>query len=241
MANKNNANTARMPRSSEVALTCACGERFAATVYHTVNVTLEPRLLYRLLAGQLNVATCPNCGRQVEMTQPFIYHDMRRGLLAYVYHRSDVEQEDREVLLEYLRRAYVQAVEEAERLTHAQQRRTAEAPKPAIRRRDSTDPDVLKASLEPDAPPMQVIFGVSELIALVDSLLEPEEKLGRVALTARNPGTAEKERLRSIARRMAGQTACETMVEEDGDEYTVWLYGSRATVNLIARALHTSA
>jgi hypothetical protein len=232
-----------MPRSSEVTLTCACGEHFAATVYHTVNVTLEPRLLYRLLAGQLNVATCPNCGRQVEMTQPFIYHDMRRGLLAYVYHRSDVEQEDREVLLEHLRRAYVQAVEEAERLTHAQEQRMVDAaPKPAIRRRsDSDDADALRATLEPEAPPMQVIFGVSELTALVDSLLEPEEKLGRVALTARNPGAAEKERLLSIARRMAGQTACETMVEEDGEEYTIWLYGSRATVNMIARALHTSA
>ncbi|HEX6800015.1 MAG TPA: CpXC domain-containing protein [Ktedonobacterales bacterium] len=226
-------------RSHDVTLTCPCGESFTATVYSAVNVTLEPRLLYRLLAGQLNVATCPNCGRQAETAQPFVYHDMRRGLFAYVYPTSDVEPEDRDTLLESVRRAYVRAVEESDRIAQPpapRSHRTAEPPLPRVRRRSPADD--IEAALEPHAPPMQVIFGVPELAALVESLLEPEEKLARVALAARGAGEAERARLRAIASRMAEQLQCETQVEEDGGEYTVWIYGPRGGVNTIAQALN---
>ncbi len=226
-------------RSHDVTLTCPCGEPFTATVYSAVNVTLEPRLLYRLLAGQLNVATCPNCGRQAETAQPFVYHDMRRGLFAYVYPTSDVEPEDRDALLETVRRAYVRAVEESDRIAQAPAPRTrseAEPPAPRVRRRSPADD--IEATLEPHAPPMQVIFGVPELTALIESLLEPEEKLAKVALTARSAGEAERARLRAIVTRMAEQLQCETLVEEDGGEYTVWIYGPRGGVNTIARALN---
>lgn len=221
-------------RSEDVTLTCPCGERFTATVYHAVNVTLEPRLLYRLLAGQLNVATCPNCGRQAETVQPFVYHDMRRGLFAYVHPRSDVPQDDREELLKHLRRVYVRAVEESDRLAR-KKAPSREPPRPRVRRRQPADD--LEAALEPHAPPMQVIFGISELTALVESLLEPEERLAKVALTARGAGEAEHERLRRIAERMAEQMECDTSVEDAGGEYTVWIYGPRARVSTIAQAL----
>jgi hypothetical protein len=221
-------------RSEDVTLTCPCGERFTATVYHAVNVTLEPRLLYRLLAGQLNVATCPNCGRQAETVQPFVYHDMRRGLFAYVHPRSDVPQEDREELLKHLRRVYVRAVEESDRLSR-KKAPSHELPRPRVRRREPADD--LEAALEPHAPPMQVIFGISELAALVESLLEPEERLAKVALTARGAGEAERERLRRIAERMAEQMDCDTSVEDAGGEYTIWIYGPRARVSTIAQAL----
>lgn len=228
-------------RSHDVTLTCPCGESFTATVYSAVNVTLEPRLLYRLLAGQLNVVTCPNCGRQTEIAQPFVYHDMRRGLFAYVYPHARVEPEDRDALLESVRRAYVRAVEESDRIGHSSAprvRRPAEPPRPRVRRRSPADD--IETPPEPHAPPMQVIFGVAELAALVESLLEPEEKLARVALTARGAGEVERARLRGIAARMAEQLQCETQVEEDGGEYIVWIYGPRSGVNAIAQALNAS-
>jgi hypothetical protein len=230
----------RMPaRSHEVTLTCPCGEAFTATVYSAVNVTLEPRLLYRLLAGQLNVATCPNCGRQAETAQPFVYHDMRRGIFAYVYPHSDVEPEDRDTLLESVRRAYVRAVEESDRIAHEpapRARRAAEPPPPRVRRRSPADD--IEAALEPHAPPMQVIFGVPKLMTLVESLLEPEEKLARVALTVRGANEAARTRLRTIAARMAEQLQCDIQAEEDGGEYTVWIYGPRGGVNAIAQVLN---
>jgi hypothetical protein len=227
-----------MPRSSDVALTCPCGTQFTATIYHAVNVTLEPRLLYRLLAGQLNVSTCPNCGRQVQTAQPFVYHDMKRELFAYVYPHTDVPPEDRDALLEHLREAYVQAVGEAERLAH-RRARPVELPKPTVRR--SRPADDLWAKLEPDAPPMQVIFGTSELIALVESLLEPEEKMAKAALTARGADAAARERMLMLARGLADQMQCDTYVDDDPEEYTVWIYGPRVRVGAIAKALNQPA
>lgn len=228
-------------RSHVVRLTCPCGESFSATVYSAVNVTIEPRLLYRLLAGQLNVATCPNCGRQSETAQPFVYHDMRRGLFAYVYPHASVEPDERDTLLESVRRAYVRAVEESDRIGSSRASRgsrPAEPPLPRVRRRGPADD--IETALEPHAPPMQVIFGVAELATLVESLLEPEEKLARVALTARGAGDAERARLRAIATQLAEQLKCETLVEEDGGEYTIWIYGPRGGVNAIAQALNAS-
>jgi CpXC protein len=229
-----------MPRSSEVTLTCACGTRFPSTAYQAVNVTLEPALLYRLLFGHLNVATCPNCGRTSSTGQPFVYHDMQRGLFAYVLPQADVSDEEREALLTQLRRVYTQAVEESERISQSQQReRTGEVPRPVVRRR--TPQDELRAQIEPDAPPMQVIFGVDRLVTLVDSLLEPEERLGKVALSTRSAQRADRERLSAVAQRMAAQMQCEIAVEDEPDEYTVWLYGPKSRTNAIAKALNTPA
>src|SRR5581483_11619840 len=136
-----------MPRSTEMTFTCPCGETFPVTMYQTVNVTLEPELLYRLLAGTLNVAVCPNCGRKAMSAQPFIYHDMGRGLFAYVHPRGDVSEEEREVLLARLRQVYDRAVAESDRLTRPrpQPRQMVE---PSVRRRTAEERARLRASAE---------------------------------------------------------------------------------------------
>src|SRR5579885_3060815 len=105
-----------MGRSIPYQFTCACGTEFTTTVYEAVNVTLEPQLLYTLLVGLLNVATCPNCGRRAAVARPFLYHDVARGLFAYVHPRADLPEERRAQLLAQLRRAYSIAVEESARL-----------------------------------------------------------------------------------------------------------------------------
>ncbi len=227
-----------MARSTEVRFSCPCGTSFTSTVYQVVNVTLEPRLLYRLLEGTLNVATCPNCGRKAESAQPFLYHDIARGLFAYIHPSADVPEEDREQLLAQLRRVYTTAVEESERIVR-QRGRTAQQPKPSVRRtRPYND---IGTKLEPDAPPMQVIFGAGRLITLVDSLLEPDEKLGRLALSARGSDVAQQERLVRIARQMADQMECDTAVDDEPEGYTVWIYGPRKRVDTISKALGRSA
>src|SRR5215813_8444047 len=203
-----------MPRSTEMTFTCPCGKTFTVTMYQTVNVTLEPELLYRLLAGSLNVAMCPNCGRKAMSAQPFIYHDMGRGLFAYVHPRSDISEEEREVLLARLRQVYDTAVAESDRLT-----RPRPAPRtsvePRVRRRTPED-DL--AHIEPEVPPMQVIFGMDQLTTLVDSLLEPGERLARVALNTRSHTVEERTRLREIAERMAGEIGCLVEVDDTPDE-----------------------
>lgn|SRR5579859_448437 len=227
-----------MSRSSQVTFACPCGTQFSSTVYAAVNVTLEPALLYRLLFGTLNVAVCPNCGRKAESAQPFVYHDMKRGLFAYVSPSADVPDEARDALLNNLRRVYTQAVEASERLT-SQSNPPIDLSRPTIRRR--TPSEDLQARIEPDAPPMQVIFGTDRLITLVDSLLEPEEKLGKVALNARGAGPAERARLLSVARQLAEQSACQIEVEDEPEGYAIWLYGPRARINTLVKALNTPA
>lgn len=235
-----------MPRTSAMTYTCECGNTFTSAMYQTVNVTLEPQLLYRLLNGSLNVAVCPNCGRKIESGLPFIYHDMARGLFAYVHPNAEATDEERERLLERLRQVYDEAVDESDRILREQaQRQTRqathadqveqEARRLTVRRR--TPGEDLSAQLEPNAPPMQVIFGMEQLIALVDSLLEPEERLGRVALSGRNATEVERERTLTIAERLASHLDLQVETEGVGGDFTVWLYGPRNRIAALAEQL----
>ncbi len=223
------------PRSTIRTFQCPCGESFDTTIYSTVNITMEPELLYRLLAGTLNVATCANCGRKTASARPFIYHDMARGLFAYVHPDAALPDDEREELLEHLRTVYDQAVAESEQLTEPSAGGRRGAIEPRVRRRLPYD-DALER-IYPDAPPMQVIFGVEDLTALVESLLEPEEKLGRISLSTRASGEQERRRLVSVATRLAGQAHCLVEVEDLPAEYTVLIYGSRARIRQINAAL----
>lgn len=222
-------------RSTQVLMTCECGTSFESTLYSTVNVTLEPDLLYRVLAGTLNVGVCPNCGRRIEANQPFFYHDMRRGLFAYVHPDADTDEEEREELLKRLRRVYTQAVEASTRLVPPRRSLPSDS-QPRVRRR--TPGEDLSAQLEPEAPPMQVIFGHEQLVALVESLLEPEERLGRVALNTSSTRAAERERVTAIARKMAGELHCLVDIEDTPSEYTAWIYGPRSAIAVISRAVY---
>lgn len=219
-------------RSEQYTFTCECGTQFDRTVFHRVNVTLEPQLLYTLLAGQLNVALCPNCGRAHASPLPFLYHDLKRGLLAYVHPGAEPEEEDREELLQELGRVYTQAVEDSEELRPARSRSLARS-----RPRGTSEPVA-----EPDAPPMQVIFGLDRLVHLVESLLEPDERLGQVALTTRSQDPAERDRLLAIGRRLAEQLPlCQATASETGGVFTVRLFGPRAQVGQLVNLLaHTS-
>lgn len=227
-----------MPRSTELTFACPCGTHVAATIYQSVNVTLEPELLYRLLYGTLNVAICPNCGRRVGTAQPFVYHDMKRGLFAYVHPSADVPDEAREALLGELRRVYTLAVEQSERLAQPRAQQV-DQPRPTVRRRSPAED--LASSIEPDAPPMQVIFGVDRLVTLVDSLLEPEEKLAKVAISAHNAGAPERERLLAAVRRMAAPLGCLVDVEDEPGDYTLWIYGPRGKVAALSKVLNATA
>ncbi len=100
-----------MSRSTHQTLTCPCGEVFSSPIYEYVNVAEDPQLRYTVLAGLLNVATCPVCGRRAAIAQPFIYSDPNHNLLAYVHPRSDAPEEARQLILEKLRNVYLDIVD----------------------------------------------------------------------------------------------------------------------------------
>lgn len=219
-------------KSEQYTFTCECGAQFQGTVYHRVNVTLDPKLLYTLLAGRLNVGTCPNCGRTFASALPFLYHDLKRGLFAYVHPGDEPDEEERDQLLRELGRVYTQAVEDSERVRPPRPRRNAPG------RPQSGSGGEARPVAEPEAPPMQVIFGLDQLVKLVESLLEPEERLGQVSLTTRSQEPAERGRLLSVGRRLAEQMPlCQVDAQEAGGVYSVRLYGPRSQVGQLVQLL----
>ncbi len=223
------------PRSEAIAYLCDCGQRFQATIHHAVNITLEPGLLYELLSGRLNVAICPNCGRKVASEMPFLYHDMKRGLFAYVHPDATLEPEERDALLEQLRQVYTLAVRQSGELR-------PDGPPDASRRGVPGAHDAAEALArvgEPEAPPMQVIFGVPQLVSLVSSLLEPEERLGHIALNSTSDDPKRRARFLSVARQLADQMSCLVDATETAEALQVIIFGPRGRIAQFVGALRT--
>ncbi|RRR74405.1 MAG: hypothetical protein EI684_07220 [Candidatus Viridilinea halotolerans] len=64
-----------------VQITCpACNTSFRTGIYTLIDVTEQPELKRALLAGQINVAVCPNCQSASMLAAPLIYHDAVKQL-----------------------------------------------------------------------------------------------------------------------------------------------------------------
>ena len=65
-------------------LVCSrCQHQFSTELWGSINVTLDPQLKERLLAGEINVVQCPSCQTSSYVAIPFIYHDMEKRLFIY--------------------------------------------------------------------------------------------------------------------------------------------------------------
>lgn len=215
-----------MSRSTNCTLTCPCGEVFTSQIYEYVNVAKDPQLQYTVLAGLLNVSTCPSCGRRAAIARPFIYSDPAHKLLAYVHPRGDAPEEARLMILEKLRNVYVNIVGDAEEQSDIELGGDISSIEVAV-----TADQVL------ELPPLQVVFGIDQLHELINAVLSQEERLGKLALNTRSRDEAERGQLLHIARKLALEMQCQVEVEELSDDYTVWLYGSRRKIGAIMREL----
>lgn len=202
-----------MSRSTIHTFTCPCGEVFKSPIYEYVNVATDPQLQYIVLAGLLNVSTCPNCGRRSAIASPFIYSDPAHDLLAYVHPRSDAPEEARMLVLDRLRSVYMNIREQ----------------------QDSFHSDVQTQAKE--LPSLQVVFGCDQLNELINAVLSPQERMGRLALSTQSHDTAERNQFLTIARKLASDMNCSIEVEDLPDEYTVWLFGSRRQIGALMREL----
>ncbi len=209
-----------MSRSTTHTFTCPCGTTFSGVTYEYVNAAQDPQLRYVILSGLLNVSTCPNCGRRAATSNPFIYSDPDHSLLAYVHPRSDAPEEARILILEKLRSVYVNLPEEQEEYVED---RSTEKPRAAIQ--------------SENLPPLQVIFGMEQLNEVINAVLTPDERLGRLALSTQSRNEAERGQFLDIARKLASEMACGVEVEDFPDEYTVWVFGSRRQIGALMREL----
>jgi hypothetical protein len=203
-------------------MTCPCGEVFTHTIYEYVNVAKDPALRYTALAGLLNVATCPTCGRRAAIARPFIYSDPERQLLAYVHPRNDAPAEARMMILEKLRTVYENIVGDQEQ------------PCPSESPVSEATAEAIMAT-----PPLQVVFGMDQLHELVNATLSQEERLGKIALNTRSRAEAERGQMLDIARKLAHEMGCQVEVEDLDDEYTVWIFGPRRQIGALVRSLAT--
>lgn len=214
-----------MSRSTTRTFTCPCGEVFTNQLYEYVNVAQGPQLRYTVLAGLLNVSTCPVCRRRAAIASPFLYSDPAHDLLAYVHPRSDAPEEARNLVLEKLRSVYMDAL--AEREQQEQQEENGHGERVAR----------MAPAQAKELPPLQVVFGLDQLNELINAVLSPDERLGRLALSTQSRSDAERGRLLDIARKLTSEMGCSIEVEDLPDEYTVWLYGSRRRIGAIMREL----
>jgi CpXC protein len=69
------------PAPQAIQLACPnCRTPMRAQVFTVIDVGVQPELKNYLLAGQLNVAVCPNCGTPAMIAAPLIYHDPAKQL-----------------------------------------------------------------------------------------------------------------------------------------------------------------
>jgi hypothetical protein len=216
-----------MSRSTNRTFTCPCGEVFNSPIYEYVNVVTDPPLQYTVLAGLLNVSSCPACGRRSAISKPFIYSDSAHNLLAYVHPRNDVPEEAQLLILDKLSNVYTSIVGDAEQHSDQENGGVNNSSKSAIS----------LANQEQELPPLQVVFGADQLHGLINAVLSQEERLGRIALNTHSRDSAERGQLMHIARKLAQDMQCQIEVEDLHDEYTVWLFGSRRQIGAIMREL----
>jgi len=70
-----------VPAPQAIQLSCPnCRTPMRAQVFTLVDVGVQPELKNYLLAGQLNMAICPNCGTPAMIAAPLIYHDPSKQL-----------------------------------------------------------------------------------------------------------------------------------------------------------------
>lgn len=59
-----------------------CGNTFTTQIHTIIDVGEEPELKERFLRGEINVATCPECGQGGMLNAPLLYHDPEKELLV---------------------------------------------------------------------------------------------------------------------------------------------------------------
>lgn len=219
-----------MSRSTEYTFTCPCGNVFNSLIYEYVNTAQDPQLQYSVLAGLLNVATCPLCGRRSALSRPFIYSDPAHSLLAYVHPSASVPEEGRQLILEKLRAVYQEADAEASYREHKGKNTRGNGTK-------SSHGASTETKQPGEMPHLHVVFGLDQLNELINAFLTQDERLGRLALSTHSRSAAQRGQLLDIARKLASEMNCQVETEDLPDEYTVWLYGSRRQIGAIMREL----
>jgi len=83
-----------MSQSESTTITCpGCKHEQQFTIWHSVNVTLDPTLKEKVLDRSLTTFECENCGYTVTIEQNLLYHDMESRLMILRRPKQDEPEE----------------------------------------------------------------------------------------------------------------------------------------------------
>jgi len=74
-----------MSISNKEEVKCSCGHVFEAELISAISVSDNPELKEALIAGEINLVTCPHCGQMFYAESFILYHDSSSELIAFVY------------------------------------------------------------------------------------------------------------------------------------------------------------
>ncbi len=82
-----------MSQESSYELKCpSCKNPQGVTVWHSINVTIDPTLRARLFNGEINKLKCSKCGLEIRLAAPLLYHDMKRKFCVQYYPPGELEE-----------------------------------------------------------------------------------------------------------------------------------------------------
>ena len=71
-----------MPRGMKI--TCPdCQKEGNFTIWHSINVDVDPETREKVKSGELFEYTCKNCGKKNLVEYRFLYHDMEKKFLIF--------------------------------------------------------------------------------------------------------------------------------------------------------------
>lgn len=73
-----------MSQSDTYQIKCECGNIIVLTLYHSVNVSVDPSLRGKVSERKINNYKCDRCGAQNELAYEFLYNDMDRSRWIFV-------------------------------------------------------------------------------------------------------------------------------------------------------------
>jgi len=73
-----------------------CRREQSLELYESINVKADPDLRQRLMANDINVVRCEECGLSFRVDKPLLYHDPARHIMIYMVPFSDEAQESGE-------------------------------------------------------------------------------------------------------------------------------------------------
>lgn len=98
-------------------LSCSnCGVPFQAEVDQLLDAGEDPNAKSRLISGRVNVVTCPNCGFEMQVASPLMYHDPAHELLlVHVPMELGMSQDQQEQFIGQLLRKLTESLPQDQR------------------------------------------------------------------------------------------------------------------------------